>query len=665
MFKNFADAVRAKFDSMTAGELYVVDVSKEQMWDMYMNSFPAGTNEIYKERREYECNCCKQFINRVGNVVAIVDGKLVSVWDVEVEGYYDIVTKAMAELMKSAKIRTKFLHNERTVGVATNNQLQDDGTVKTWNHFSCSIPKKFFNTDRATVLSGVDSTKHVFERGLVELTAESAEIVLDLILQNSLYKGAEFKDGVASFLKMKQEYSKLITEQEKSIYVWSNVSTAGARIRNTAIGSLLTDISEGVELTKAVASFESKVAPANYKRSSAPISKGMIDNAMKTIAELEIEPSLARRFARIDDISVNNVLFADRSVSPLMKDSLSNLLMSEVKEPKKSYNDVEEISIEDFLANVLPTTTSMEVLMKNTHQSNLMSIIAPQDATSKNILKWGNNFSWGYNGNVTDSMRENVKKAGGNVDGVLRFSIQWNDKKDNNNDLDAHCKEPNGNTINFRNLRSHTSGTLDVDIRVPGDKVAVENIIYTDLNRMPEGDYKFLVNNFSDRGGKNFSAEIEFDGKILSFSYDKKMRTGEDVVVAVVNYSKKNGFTVVKCLPHSESSKLIWGIETEKFQKVSSVMLSPNYWDDNREGNKHYFFILDKCMNPDETRGLYNEFLDNRLNEHRKVFEVLADKMKCPKSTEQLSGVGFSSTVRNELICKVNGSFTRTLKIKF
>jgi hypothetical protein len=339
--------------------------------------------------------------------------------------------------------------------------------------------------------------------------------------------------------------------------------------------------------------------------------------------------------------------------------------MGEVKAPKQSFNDVEEISIEDFLANVLPTTTTLEVLMKNPHQSNLMSIIAPQDSTAKNILKWGNNFSWGYNGNVTDSMKENVKKAGGRVEGPLRFSIQWNDKNDNENDLDAHCKEPNGNTIYFGNLRSNTSGTLDVDIRVPSGKVAVENIIYTNLSKMPEGDYRFLVDNFCDRGGKNFSAEIEFDGKILSYSYDKKMRNSEKVEVAVVNYSKTKGFTLQNIIPHRESSKIVWGVETEKFHKVTSVMLSPNHWDENREGNRHFFFILDKCANPDETRGLYNEFLDNRLNEHRKVFEVLADKMKCPKSYEQLSGLGFSSTVRNELICKVNGSFTRTLKIKF
>jgi hypothetical protein len=94
-------------------------------------------------------------------------------------------------------------------------------------------------------------------------------------------------------------------------------------------------------------------------------------------------------------------------------------------------------------------------------------------------------------------------------------------------------------------------------------------------------------------------------------------------------------------------------------------MLSPNYWDDNAIGNKHYFFMLNQCLNDDTARGLYNEYLSNELNDHRKVFEILASRLKCEKSNEQLSGIGFSSTQRNELMCKVTSDFTRLLKIKF
>ena len=104
---------------------------------------------------------------------------------------------------------------------------------------------------------------------------------------------------------------------------------------------------------------------------------------------------------------------------------------------------------------------------------------------------------------------------------------------------------------------------------------------------------------------------------------------------------------------------------TEQFHKVSVVMNSPNHWDGQAVGNKHYFFMLEGAKQPGTTRGFYNEYLRNELNEHRKVFEHLAGKMKVPASDEQLSGLGFSDTQRNELTVKVTGAFTRTLKVIF
>lgn len=94
-------------------------------------------------------------------------------------------------------------------------------------------------------------------------------------------------------------------------------------------------------------------------------------------------------------------------------------------------------------------------------------------------------------------------------------------------------------------------------------------------------------------------------------------------------------------------------------------MLSPNYWDGQVIGNKHYFFILDGCKNPEPTRGFFNEYLKDSLRDHRKVFEILGNNMLLPASLDQLSGLGFSSTVRADLICKLKGSFERIVKIKF
>ena len=82
-------------------------------------------------------------------------------------------------------------------------------------------------------------------------------------------------------------------------------------------------------------------------------------------------------------------------------------------------------------------------------------------------------------------------------------------------------------------------------------------------------------------------------------------------------------------------------------------MKSPNYWDENAVGNKHWFFILEGCKNDLPARGIYNEFLNSKFETHRKVFEVLGDRTKCQPTDDQLSGVGFSSTKGDSVIVKV------------
>jgi hypothetical protein len=97
-------------------------------------------------------------------------------------------------------------------------------------------------------------------------------------------------------------------------------------------------------------------------------------------------------------------------------------------------------------------------------------------------------------------------------------------------------------------------------------------------------------------------------------------------------------------------------------------MLSPNYWaDGGGVGNKHWFFMLDGCMDTvNNPRGFYNEFLRDELTPHRKVIEMVGAKATVPPADEQLSGLGFSSTQKNELLARVKGSnFTRTVKVSF
>jgi hypothetical protein len=162
-----------------------------------------------------------------------------------------------------------------------------------------------------------------------------------------------------------------------------------------------------------------------------------------------------------------------------------------------------------------------------------------------------------------------------------------------------------------------------------------------------------------------FAAEMEFDGNILSFSHRNGMHTGDKVLVAEFDFSRKDGLKIVKSLPSDQRVETLWNIPTQSFHRVNLMMLSPNHWDGHGVGNKHYFFFLDKCLNDGSSRGFFNEFLSPELDQHRKVLEIVGAKMKAEASEDQLSGLGFSSTKRDAIICKVTGSFTRTVKVLF
>lgn len=660
-FIQLKKALNQRFGSMP--NLYKTEVSKEELWDTYLNSFPEGSNPIFRERTEHDCQCCKQFIRACGNVVSIIDGELVSIWDVVVDDpNYQIVVSAMSEVVKSRDIKDIFLHPEKNLGTDHNHEIRD-GSPYRWDHFHFELSSQYVKkgADIASTLSQARSTKEVFKRGLEEITTESINTVLELIEQKSIYRGEENKGVVEEFGRHNTQYYAL-DNYSKDTYCWEHWNTTGARIRNTAIGTLLIDISEGMELDRAVKSFEAKVAPTNYKRPTALITKGMISNAEKKVDELGISESLQRRYAVTDDVTINNVIYADRSVKKAM--NVFDELSRELPDSVKNLDKIDEVDIDTFINSILPKSDSVEIMFENKHMNNLMSLIAPVNSGSKNILKWDNNFSWSYNGEVTDSIKERVKKAGGNVSGDLRASLSWF----NYDDLDLHAKLPNGEHIYFSNQSSRQTGcNLDVDMNAGGSKTrnAVENIVIPNKANLLNGKYLIQVHNYAKRETIDCGFEVEFDfmGDTHNFFYENTVKNGEYIDVIEFEYSHENGLKIINSLPESSASKEAWGISTKKFHKVNMVMNSPNHWDGKTTGNKHLFFILDGCKNDKAARGFFNEFLSESLTEHRKVFEVLGSKMKTAVSESQLSGLGFSSTQHNQIVCRVTGSFSRTIKI--
>jgi len=677
-FIEFKKAFQKNFETKTSdiNHLFTVDIDPDELWNRYLDSFPPGTNEILRVRREFDCSACRRFVKQFGNVVILKDNRLDTIWNFTInDPTYQHVISAVHDFIKSTgNVNGVYITREAKIGVDKNLEQADDGTVHEWHHLFMDLPARFVyrgSDTLDTVRGNYTAIRDVFARSLSELSLDSVDIVLDLINSNTLYKGEEWKGVLQQFRKYKVEFDSV---KNTGLFTWEKSVEAGpviGKIRNHSIGTLLIDITAGMELDEAVRRYEKVVAPTNYKRPKAIFTKQMLEDAKKTIEDLGYMASLSRRFATLDDITVNNILFSNRDATKrITGNDIFDELESTITVDPKKFSKVEEVSITTFINDILPTTREVEILFENKLAPNMVSLIAPGKPDAKTMFKWNNGFSWAYSGNITDSvMKENVKLAGGNVNGVLRFSIQWNDgKTPDHNDLDAHCIEPGGNEISFMRKSGHaSSGSLDVDIIHPEPGYpAVENIVYTDMHRMKPGQYKFFVRQFNNRGGRDgFNAEIEFDGQIFEFSYPRELRQNEDVPVATVTFDGSK-FTIVEHIPAQQSSKEVWSLHTSQFVPASVIMYSPNYWDEQDGiGHRHVFFMLKDCKNPENPSGYFNEYLKQDLEKHKRIFEVLGSKSGVVDIDGQLSGIGFSTTKRASVTVKVTGVTERLFKINF
>jgi hypothetical protein len=643
MFKIFGDAVHRQYNHIAQRELFIADVA--DIFESYLAAFPEGSNPIFRERTVHDCNCCKNFIRRLGVLVAInPDGTTASVWDdLDLPEPYKTVADRMSGIVRQAPIRTVFRSKERSYGVEHNYAGFGMGNER-YEHFHGLVDPKHYTNDPATKRGAIESAFQVLNRGLREINASDLEQVIDLIDNNGLYRGEEYKGALTEFLRLKRAFDGTKT------FVWAHVHDRAALFRNTVIGTLLVDLAEGKDFERAIIAFEAKMAPQNYKRPTALITQRMVDDAVKTLKDLDLEGAIHRRYARFSDVSVNNVLFVDNSVRGVMKDGIAGLLEDLVKPQTTDPKKATTVTVDNFYTSILPGATSLGLFLENRHLNNFVSLTGGDGP--ERLFRWNNNFAWSYDGEVADSVKQRVKRAGGNIHALLRVSLAWY----NYDDLDIHCWTPKQHDHIYY---GNKLGILDVDMNAAGrrdSRTPVENLAFTTVK---DGIYKIWVNNYSKQESIDvgFEIEVEFGGVIHQFRHPGAVTDHADAQCfdLVIRDGRLSEINITGDLIGGALATEKWSVKTESLISVHALMNSPNHWDGQSVGNKHWFFMLKNCKNPDPTRGIYNEFLRSDLEKHRKVFEVLGSKTKCPPSDDQISGLGFTSARGDTVTIVVNG----------
>lgn len=623
----------------------------ENLFDIYLNNLPE------EARQYYNCNACKNFINRYGGIVRIDEkgNKHSVVWNLDTTPeFFKKSVKAILEEIEKSKVVGMLIPEERRLGF--------DRTGK-WTHLHVFVPKEMIHNDIIKTAYQVEAEKieefKMLNRALQEFELTTVKQAVSLLKSDVLYRGDKVFNMALWFEYLKENLSKIKKSEQKRNYIWLSVANAPkgyTHIKNTVLGSLLEDISSGMSIQFVISRFNEKMNPSNYQRSKSLPSAKEILEAERVVQELGIGKSLQRRYAKLEE--VNNLLWKKSDVNDTKNINnggvFSHLLLSENISKSKDTIPNKKMTWEKFSRTVLPVAESIEVLVDDS--SRLMALITAEEEDAPNILKWDNPFSWYYNGGGIDAeIKRRVETEGGKYEGnEIRCSLIW----EGYTDLDLHCYTPKGEHIYFRNKNeSYGDGYLDLDMNGldKESNTPVENMRW--VKHASNGKYKFFVHNYRERSnleGTPFKVELEVNGQIYAYE-GKPLKEDDEITVFEFEYEKGQK---PRFISQNHSKLTNWSVNLGSFVKVNAITMSPNLWGEKpvESSGHHIFFLLDGVK--DESHGMgkgfLNEMLKDELKPIRKTLELFTDNTPINGYDEATAfGVGYSKDMDWNLTLRV------------
>lgn len=305
-FDLLADAVRSHFASTVqqyGPHLFTVEAG--DLDAIYVAALPDHA------RQQHTCNCCRSFLKHYGNLVAITDaGDLMPVmWPANAGAalYHDAVA-ALHRAVSAGKVTGVFLSSASMWG----SPLTGDPLTGEWTHLAVSPSTLMFRHSLLNAGQAMAEKREHFgtlSRALAEFSPELVGQAVTFLEAEALYR-SEKVAGPARFLHQLQDAQAAVARKDRTgarrrNLVWRALAGAPAGFctpRSSMVGTLLEDMAAGLPFEDVKAKFAAKMHPLQYQRPQAPASAGNIAQAEKIVAQMGLEASLRRRFARLDEV---------------------------------------------------------------------------------------------------------------------------------------------------------------------------------------------------------------------------------------------------------------------------------------------------------------------------------------------------------------------------
>lgn len=376
--KRVDDRVRA-----TTGDGPVFTTDAEQLFQVYIGALPP------EHRKHHTCHACRQFIERFGGLVTIDEHGMTTpvVWNADdAPGYYRPAVEALARAVRRAKVTGIFLSPERVWG-----QPQSRTKARTWHHFATTrAPSLVFKRATQTAGQAMAEKREDFNnvsRALGEFTQPMIEQALTLLRTDSLYR-SEKVIGPAEWLHGLHASRAALQGPPKANVLWRAIATAPAGFchpRASMVGTLLEDIAAGMDFGDVSRRFAAKMHPLQYQRPQAAPAAGTIAQAEKVIAQLGAAGSLARRFARLEEVEA--IWKPKHAPAPVAAGVFGHLLAKgEASAPSMRIPAI-TMTWEKFARTVLPDADKIEFYARNQPDS-YSALVTAVNADAPPILQW-------------------------------------------------------------------------------------------------------------------------------------------------------------------------------------------------------------------------------------------------------------------------------------
>lgn len=382
-YPQLLEAIRRRYVEI-GRELPLFETSATGLYEAFLEALPSAM------RQRHTCRSCARFVERYGGLVVVrPDGRQESIlWDaLGVPDVYVPAVSAMAHQVRAARITGVFLSDEACWGVPV---------TGFWTHLAI-VPAPAHVTPKRGLLGPDQQAAEkredygALQRALAEFDDELVDRAL-LLLTNGALPRSEICLGVARWLAdLHAARAKVGSRSARDNLTWLAVATAPpgfCHVRSTMIGTLLSDLREGLPFEKVARRFGEKVSPQIYQRPQAPPSEGNLVQAERLVAALGIAPALPRRFARLDDLEK---LWTPRPdpTPPAAFQGVFGHLRKEASKPAVRDADVPPVKMtwEKFARLVLPGATRLEARLGG-HAVPFYAFVTACDPNAPPILQW-------------------------------------------------------------------------------------------------------------------------------------------------------------------------------------------------------------------------------------------------------------------------------------